>query len=113
MSEESDTHAEWSASTDEATITRPKPKSIFGMAEWLGVLGIIAGLLFVGVEIGQNTAGIRGSTYQELTASSSHLLEQLLVYPELNLAAGYWIVGDPYEDCEPIGKQVVYSVERR
>ena len=108
MSEESDTHAEWSASTDEATITRPKPKSIFGMAEWLGVLGIIAGLLFVGVEIGQNTAGIRGSTYQELTASSSHLLEQLLVYPELNLAAGYWIVGDPYEDL-PQDPQTKFS----
>jgi hypothetical protein len=23
------------------------------------------------------------------------------------------VVGDPYVDCEPIGKQVVYSVERR
>ncbi len=23
------------------------------------------------------------------------------------------VVGDPYVDCEPVGKQVVYSVERR
>ncbi len=97
MSEKSDTHTESPASADETTITKPKPAYVFGMAEILGVLGIIAGLLFVGVEIGQNTAGIRGSTYQELTASSSHLLEQMLVYPELNLAAGAWIAGDPYE----------------
>ncbi len=98
MSEESDTHAESSASADEPKLTKPKSGYVFGMAEVLGVLGIIAGLLFVGVEISQNTAGIRGSTYQELTSSSSHLLEQLIVYPELNLAAGAWIAGDPYED---------------
>ncbi len=97
MPEESNTHGESSLSADEATITQPKPRYVFGMAEVLGVLGIIAGLLFVGVEIGQNTAGIRGSTYQELTAASSHLLEQFLVYPELNIAAGAWIAGDPYE----------------
>ena len=97
MPEDSDTHTESSASADEATITQPKPKSFFGMAEWLGVVGIIAGLLFVGVEIGQNTAGIRGSTYQELTSSSSHLLEQLIVYPELNGAAGAWIANAGYE----------------
>ena len=97
MPEQSDTHTGSSASTDESTSTHPKPRYVFGMAEVLGVLGIIAGLLFVGVEIGQNTAGIRGSTYQELTASSSHLLEQMLVYPELNLAAAAWIAGDPYE----------------
>ncbi len=108
MPEESETHAESSASADEATITRPKPRYVFGLGEILGVLGIIAGLLFVGVEIGQNTAGIRGSTYQELTASSSHLLEQLLVYPELNLAAGAWIAGDPYESL-PQDLQVKFS----
>jgi len=97
MSEESDPHTETPAGADEAKVAKPKPAFVFGMAEILGVLGIIAGLLFVGVEIRQNTAGIRGSTYQELTESSSHLLEQFLVYPELNLAAGAWVLGDPYE----------------
>ncbi len=101
MSEESETHTESPASADKAKIAQPKPRYVFGMAEVLGGLGIIAGLLFVGVEIGQNTAGIRGSTYQELTASSTNLLEQLLVYPELNLAAGAWIAGDPYEALPP------------
>ena len=98
MPEESNTHGESSLSTDEATIARPKPRYVFGLGEILGVLGIIAGLLFVGVEIGQNTAGIRGSTYQELTASSTNLLEQFLVYPELNVAAGAWIPDAGYED---------------
>ena len=97
MSEENDTHTESPASADEPTITEPKPAFVFGMAEILGVLGIIAGLLFVGVEIGQNTAGIRGSTYQDLTASSVDLLEQFLVYPELNSAAVAWISGEGYE----------------
>ncbi len=101
MTEESDTHTESPAGADETTITKPKPAYVFGMAEVLGVLGIIAGLLFVGVEIGQNTAGIRGSTYQDLTASSTNLLEQFLVYPELNLTAVAWIAGEPYEDPPP------------
>ena len=59
----------------------PEPPRVFGMAEILGVLGIIAGLLFVGVEIGQNTAGIRGSTYQELTASSTMSERRSLIDP--------------------------------
>ena len=101
MLNENDTQGESAESTDKSTSTEPKPGYVFGMAEILGVVGIIAGLLFVGVEIGQNTAGIRGSTYQELTASSSHLLEQMLVYPELNLAAGAWIDGGRYESLPP------------
>ena len=101
MLNENDRQGESAESADEPTSTEPKPGYVFGMAEILGVVGIIAGLLFVGVEIGQNTAGIRGSTYQELTASSSHLLEQMLVYPELNLAAGAWIEGDPYRSLPP------------
>ncbi len=101
MSEESETRIESPASADKAKIAQPKPAYVFGMAEILGVLGIIAGLLFVGVEIGQNTAGIRGGTYQDLTASSTNLLEQFLVYPELNLAAVAWIAGEPYETLPP------------
>jgi hypothetical protein len=97
MPNESDTHPESSASADEAAIAPPKPGYVFGLGEILGVLGIIAGLLFVGVEIRANTAGIRGSTYQELTASSSHLLEQMIAYPELNDAAVAWTIGDPYQ----------------
>jgi hypothetical protein len=108
MPEESNTHGESSLSTDEATITRPKPRYVFGLGEILGVLGIIAGLLFVGVEIGQNTAGIRGSTYQELTASSTNLLEQFLVYPELNVAAGAWIADTGYEDL-PLELRLKFS----
>ena len=98
MSEENHTHTESPASADDATITKPRPAYVFGMAEILGVLGIIAGLLFVGVEIGQNTAGIRGSTYQDLTSSSVNLLEQFLVYPELSTAAGAWTIDVGYED---------------
>ena len=101
MSEENHTHTESPASADDATITKPKPAYVFGMAEILGVLGIIAGLLFVGVEIGQNTAGIRGGTYQDLTSSSTNLLEQFLVYPELNGAAAVWISGEGYETLSP------------
>ena len=101
MSNESDTHTDSSVKASEAKNTQPNPGYVFGMAEILGVLGIIAGLLFVGVEIGQNTKGIRGSTYQELTASSSHLLELMVVYPELNGAAGAWIAGDRYQSLSP------------
>ncbi len=40
------------------------------LVEVLGVLGVIASMIFVGIEIRQNTAAVRGATYQSIADSS-------------------------------------------
>ena len=38
--------------------------------DWLGALGVVASLIFVGLEVRQNTAAVRGATYQSIADSS-------------------------------------------
>jgi hypothetical protein len=38
--------------------------------DWLGAVGVVASLIFVGLEVRQNTAAVRGATYQSIADSS-------------------------------------------
>jgi hypothetical protein len=38
--------------------------------DWLGAIGVVASLIFVGLEVRQNTAAVRGATYQSIADSS-------------------------------------------
>jgi hypothetical protein len=38
--------------------------------DWLGAIGVVASLIFVGLEVRQNTAAVRGATYQSIVDSS-------------------------------------------
>lgn len=38
--------------------------------DWLGAIGVVASLVFVGLEVRQNTAAVRGATYQSIVDSS-------------------------------------------
>ena len=38
--------------------------------DWLGAIGVVASLIFVGLEVRQNTAAVRGATYQAILDSS-------------------------------------------
>lgn len=64
------------------------------MGEVIGVLGVIASLVFVGVEVRQNTQAIRGSTYQAVAESSMNLLFYLADHPELGLQINTWGRGE-------------------
>jgi len=55
-------------------------------AEVLGVLGVIASMIFVGVEIRQNTEAVRGSTLHAVSQQSLDLVMAGLDNPELRLA---------------------------
>ncbi len=55
-------------------------------AEVLGVLGVIASMIFVGVEIRQNTFAVRGSTLQAVSQQSLDLVMAGLDHPELRSA---------------------------
>ncbi len=44
-------------------------------AELIGVFGVIVSLIFVGLEVRQNTAAVRGATYQEIANGSLQHLE--------------------------------------
>jgi len=55
-------------------------------AEILGVLGVIASMIFVGVEIRQNTDAVRGSTLHAVSQQSLDLVIAGIDNPELRSA---------------------------
>ena len=73
--------------------------------ETIGVVGVIASLIFVGVEIRQNTQAVRGATYQALTESSLELLFRISEDPEVGGQIDQWGAG---AELEPL---VVSKVE--
>lgn len=62
--------------------------------ELIGVLGVIASLVFVGIEIRQNTQAVRGATYQSLTESSMELLFRVADDPEVGGQIDAWGAGE-------------------
>lgn len=65
----------------------------------LGAAGVILSLIFVGIEIRQNTRAVRAATYQAVTASSMELLFQLGDNPEVGLALDRWAA---QEELDPV-----------
>ena len=47
--------------------------------DWLGAIGVVASLIFVGLEVRQNTAAVRGATYQSVADAS---LQQLQLWAD-------------------------------
>ena len=62
--------------------------------EIVGVLGVVASLVFVGIEIRQNTQAVRGATYQSLSGASVDLLFYVADHPELNAQLDAWGRGE-------------------
>lgn len=56
--------------------------------ELIGVVGVVASLVFVGLEVRQNTAAVRGATYQAFADSS---LQQVLWFADNERLLGFWV----------------------
>ena len=64
-----------------------------GLSRWteaIGVVAVIVSLIFVGVEIRQNTRAVRGATYQDLASSSMELLFYVADNPEIGRQLAEW-----------------------
>ena len=68
--------------------------------EAIGIIGVIASLIFVGIEIRQNTQAVRGATYQSLTESSMELLFRLAEDPAASVAIDAWGRGEQLDPLE-------------
>jgi len=80
--------------TDFTTQRVPAPMSKEAIRETVGVLGVVASLLFVGLEIRQSTAVARGQTRQELEAMNQAWLTQITADPSYSdLWYRAWIAG--------------------
>ena len=71
-------------------------------AEVIGVLGVIASLIFVALEIRQNTDAIRSATVQDISRWSYDASMAALEYPELISARKAACTGDLTEDQRPV-----------
>lgn len=58
-------------------------EAIGAIGEAVGAAGVIATLVYLSLQIRQNTNTVRGATFQQLTAASAALLEQLSRDPEM------------------------------
>jgi hypothetical protein len=60
-------------------------EALGAVAELLGALGVIASLIYLAVQIRQNTTAVRSSTYQALTDSSMNFSALVAGDPSLTL----------------------------
>lgn len=72
-------------------------RAVSRWTEIIGVLGVIASLIFVGIEIRQNTQAVRGATYQSLAESSMTLLFRVADDPEVGSQIDAWGAGEELE----------------
>jgi hypothetical protein len=56
--------------------------------ELIGVFGVVASLIFVGLEVRQNTAAVRGATYQAIADSS---LQQVVWFADNEKLLQLWV----------------------
>lgn len=57
------------------------------IGEFVGAIGVIASLLYVGVQVRQNTRSVRAATYDSLVRSNGEWLKALIADPDL--ASGF------------------------
>ncbi|MDH3207788.1 MAG: hypothetical protein OEO79_14385 [Gemmatimonadota bacterium] len=70
--------------------------------EALGALGVIAGLVFVGFEIGQNTRAIQGATVQAVADANLNLVSTGLGDDLIQAAWGDVMLGQAIGDFDPV-----------
>lgn len=56
--------------------------------ELVGVVGVVASLVFVGLEVRQNTAAVKGATYQSIADASQ---QQLMWWAENERMLQFWV----------------------
>jgi hypothetical protein len=57
------------------------------IAQWLANIGVIAGIVFLGIEIQQNTRSVEVSAYQELVGQINAFATMNIANPELDFKA--------------------------
>lgn len=69
-------------------------EALGAMAELLGAAGVIASLIFVGIQVRQNTRSMRASTYDSMVRSNGEWLAAVIADPALadgfEAAVGNW-----------------------
>jgi hypothetical protein len=58
-------------------------EALGAIAESVGAFGVVASLLYVGLQVRQNTRSVRAATYETLARSSGEFLSPLVEDPEL------------------------------
>ena len=56
--------------------------------ELVGVVGVVASLVFVGLEVRQNTSAVKGATYQSIADAS---LQQLIWWTDNERMLQFWV----------------------
>jgi hypothetical protein len=60
-----------------------KSKHVKSVIELIGAIAVLIGLVFVGLELRQNTAAVQAATFQGMTGTSSDFLVTVASVPEL------------------------------
>lgn len=87
------------------------------LVELIGVFGVVASLVFVGLEVRQNTAAVRGATYQAIADAS---FQQVVWFADNEKLLQFWIriregaVPDDFtaEENLVIGANYVMTIRR-
>ena len=75
-------------------IEQRRPMKIRPLVEALGAIGVIVSLVFVGLELRQNTAAVRATAVNDLTTGARDLLLAVSTNPEMSDLYRRWVQGD-------------------
>lgn len=79
-------------------MTDPRPGRLFRWIEILGLLGVVASLVFVGLEIRQNTAIARAEAYREFVSEVNQINLAALDDVVAGALTRHYQQGVPYEE---------------
>lgn len=79
-------------------------ESRLSLGQAVATLVAVVSLVFVGMEVRQNTKAIRGGTYQAVAESNADWLRLLVTRPELGELLQRWTAGDTALTEEEVGR---------
>ncbi len=81
------------------------------LASVLATLSVVASLVFVALELRQNTMAVRASTYDRLAEQSAVYLNQIATDPELAALFRRVFDGELRDDFDPVENTRIVAVE--
>ncbi|HUE76586.1 MAG TPA: hypothetical protein VMM83_01470 [Longimicrobiales bacterium] len=97
------THASGLGAPESASDARPRRRPL-ALGRALAALGGILSVVFVGLEVRQNTRAVRGATYQAVAEAHNEWVGMVILNPDLAALQSRWLAGDSTLTAGQIGR---------
>ena len=104
-------HAAGLGAPESVSDARPRRRPL-ALGRALAALGGILSVVFVGLEVRQNTRAVRGATYQAVAEAHNEWLGMVILNPDLAELQSRWLAGDSTLTAGQIGRVRLLHLHR-